>query len=154
MIYLELSKTRLAIEDDELRQLNSDGRHVLRIPLAEVKDLRFCKTIEPLGLGFLTIALLVWCVGYFVCENDILKSLIYISAVLLGGFGLLGIYSDRILVGTQRGNLLLNCPDRADEGQGFVVSANIYLQRWRQQAAEIKDQPAEAISAGQPVPSV
>lgn len=124
---LELVKTRLRIEDQELQQLNANGGLLLRVPLAEVTGLEFRKVVEPFGLAFFTIGLGLWCVGHFVCENNVLKTLIFVGAVLVAGFGLLGVLGDRILVRTRDNQVLLECPDQASEGQAFVLSVNRLL---------------------------
>lgn len=150
MIQLELAKTRLRIEDGNLVQLNANGNPIMHLPLAEVRSLRFRKVVEPMGLAILTLALLIFCVGHFVCEHNLLKSLLYLAAVLIAGFGLLGLLSDRIHVRTQDGEVWLHCVDDADAGEAFVLSAHRLLHRW-QERAQVKERPAEAVSAGQPV---
>ncbi|HMP01244.1 MAG TPA: hypothetical protein PKD86_17215 [Gemmatales bacterium] len=124
---LELMKTRLRLEESELVQLNANGNPVMRLPLAKVKRLEFRRVLEPIGLAFLTVGLVLWCIGFFVSENNIVSTLLYVGAVLVAAFGLLGILSDRIFIQTDSTHLLLECPDPSSEGQGFVLSANHIL---------------------------
>jgi hypothetical protein len=97
--------------------------------LAELTSLSFQEVSAPIGLGVVTVALLIWGVGHF-DRNKILKSFIYITSERVDGFGVLEIQSDRIVIRRRHGQVMLQCPDDSDEGKAFVLSANnMILQR-------------------------
>ncbi|OWK36376.1 hypothetical protein [Fimbriiglobus ruber] len=119
---LELTKTRLAVEDGELVRRNDAGGVTMRIPLDDIEAIEFRRPFNPFCGVFVALAGGFAAVGYYVSEYNLLTVFLYISAMLLGLFGLLSAREDTVVVMSRGEPIRISCPDPADEASGFVAS--------------------------------
>lgn len=126
---LELAKTRLRVDGDELQRRNANGGVLLRLPLADVADLELRAAFDPVCLVFLAAAAAVAAIAFFVSEYVILTSLLYLGAVALAVLACFGTVTRRIVVRTSDGETQIQCDDNRDEAEGFVLSVRHLLRK-------------------------
>lgn len=120
--YLELIKTRLLVVGRELQRLNTDGGVLLRLPIDDIQRVEFKKFLEWPVLVFFGVGAALAAIGYYVSENNILSSILYVVTAFIVGFGLIGMFGRYIVVHSSSGVNTINCSDLDDEGEGFVTS--------------------------------
>lgn len=126
-VTLELEKTHLQLHNGELQRLNRKGSVTLRLPLTEVDSVDFRRYFDPIGFVFSAMGLGLGAIGMFVSESNILTCLLYIAAVLVIGFGVIGSASYHVIINTTDGETRVQCNDLPDEGWGFVTSVRFCL---------------------------
>lgn len=141
-VTLELEKTHLQINNGELQRINKNGKVALRLPLTEVESVDFRRYFDPIGFVFSGIGLGLGAIGMFVSENNILTCLLYIAAVLVIGFAVIGSVAFHIIINTTDGETRVQCNDLPDEGWGFVTSMR-YCLRNRNQPGMVSQHSVE-----------
>lgn len=117
-----LAKTRLMLYPDELRRTNVDGSKVLRLPLSAVKSIELRKVFEPLSFVLLLLGLGIVAIGFYVSSYNWLSCILYVVAavpLLMGVFGCVG---DRIVLITEHGPVVIECPDARGDADCFATS--------------------------------
>jgi hypothetical protein len=126
---LELTKTRLAVEDGELVRRSADDATVTRIPLDDLESCRYVRRFNPMSIAPLLLAIGLAALAYFVSEYNVVDVLLYTAALLVGAFAAFGLFEDIIEVRHRGESLRFECPDPTDEVRGFAVSLNRLLGR-------------------------
>lgn len=124
---LELAKTRLLVEGDDLQRRNAKGGLLLRIPLVEVESIELRARFDPVCLLFLTGAVGVAAIAYFVSDYIILTCILYLAAIAMAILAFFGFVARSIVVRTPDGETAIQCDDTPDEAECFVISVRHLL---------------------------
>ena len=100
---------------------------------AEIESLAFRTTFEPMSLVFIGTGIGLGLVGYLAASTvEWLSWVLYISGVLIIGFGIIGWVGYRIFIHSHGEAIGIACNDLPEEGRGFVISVRLLLRAARQ----------------------
>ncbi len=126
---LSLPETRLSFAGNELIRLSEDDDVLLRIPLAEVQELRIVKRFNAFGMALAGAGLAIGWIAFRIAESNVVTVLLSIVALLVILFGALTVFENRLCITTSNGPLWVSFDEADDVAEGFVASANRILKK-------------------------
>jgi hypothetical protein len=119
---LELRQTRLRVEEGELVRRNETGGIIMRVPLDDIETVQFVRKLNALAFAALGVAAGMVAIGYFVSEYNVVTVLLYVAAMFLAVFSLIGVREDVFVVRSRGEDIRVSCPDPSDAVAGFAAS--------------------------------
>ncbi len=123
-VELELTKSGLVYCEETIVKHNKKGTVTGRHNIQDIKVIQIKKSIDNFALILAVILIFASTVCYLTIDQTSWKIGISLPLLLLACFFLMGAQTSSILIKTSGGEIMYNCSDQIEEGQGFCVSIN------------------------------
>lgn len=119
---LSLPEAGLEVSGSELRRLTDDGKVTMRIDLKDIQRIEKSKRMSPFGIVIIGAACAIGYIAVGVADANSVRVMLLVIAVLLGGFGLLGLIENVIIFHVGGQKISIPTTDEEDLVTGFIAS--------------------------------